>query len=241
MKAFVIPFMYLLVAIPLRSYSQEAEKQKIIAQITGELDYWYGKDRDKWANCIVQTSEFQLTTASARSYNAIRSFDSLEATTTQHFGTPIDLNAKRIRKTDFKVSLKGNIAIVDYTLRGDDFPQPFTGDQFMILEKQGKSWKALRQHTVIKSSYEVNDANVEAALNDQGYKLIQLQRLDDAIKVFILNTQLFPNAWNTWDSLADAYMKKGEKQIALGYFKKSIQLNPENGYAKEMIESLAKE
>jgi len=240
MKAFVILFMYLLIAIPLRSYSQETEKQKIIDVITSELDYWYGKDRDKWANCIVQTSEFQLTTASPRFYNAIRTFDSLEATTKQHFGSPVDVNAKRIRKTDFKVSIKGNIAIVDYTLRGDDFPQPFTGDQFMILEKQGKSWKGLRQHTVIKSAYEVNDANVEAGLNDQGYKLIQLQRLDDAIKVFTLNTQLFPNAWNTWDSLADAYMKKGEKQIAIGYFKKSIALNPKNEYAKEMVESLEK-
>jgi tetratricopeptide (TPR) repeat protein len=241
MKAFVILFLYLVVAMPLRSYSQEVEKQKIIDVITSELDYWYGKDRDKWANCIVQTSEFQLTTASAQFYNAIRTFDSLEATTKQHFSTPIDPNAKRIRKADFKVSLKGNIAIVDYTLRGDDFPQPFTGDQFMILEKQGKSWKGLRQHTVMKSAYEVNDANVEAALNDQGYKLIQLKRLDDAIKVFMLNTQLFPNAWNTWDSLADAYMKKGEKQIALGYFKKSIQLNAQNAYAKEMVESLLKE
>jgi len=240
MKAFVILFMYLLTAIPLRSYSQETEKQKIIDVITSELDYWYGKDRDKWANCIVQTSEFQLTTASPRFYNAIRTFDSLEATTKQHFGSPVDLHAKRIRKTDFKVSIKGNIAIVDYTLRGDAFPQPFTGDQFMILEKQGKSWKGLRQHTVIKSAYEVNDANVEAGLNDQGYKLIQLQRLDDAIKVFALNTQLFPNAWNTWDSLADAYMKKGEKQIAIGYFKKSIALNPKNEYAKEMVESLEK-
>jgi tetratricopeptide (TPR) repeat protein len=185
-------------------------------------------------------ASFRHLTAGPRFYNAIRTFDSLEATTKQHFGTPVDPNAKRIRKTDFKVSIKGNIAIVDYTLRGDAFPQPFTGDQFMILEKQGKSWKGLRQHTVIKSAYEVNDANVEAALNDQGYKLIQLQRLDDAIKVFTLNTQLFPNAWNTWDSLADAYMKKGEKQIAIGYFKKSITLNPQNEYAKEMVESLEK-
>ena len=241
MKAFFILIIYLFVAIPLTSYSQEAEKQKIIDVITSELDYWYGKDRDKWANCIVQTSEFQLTTAAPGFYNAIRTFDSLEAPTKQHFASPVDPNVKRIRKTDFKVSIKGNIAIADYTLSGDDFPQPFTGDQFMILEKQGKSWRALRQHTVIKSAYEVNDGNVEAALNDQGYKLIQLQRLDDALKVFTLNTQLFPNAWNTWDSLADAYMKKGEKQIAIGYFKKSLQLNPQNGYAKEMVETLAKD
>jgi tetratricopeptide (TPR) repeat protein len=87
----------------------------------------------------------------------------------------------------------------------------------------------------------LNDTNIEAEINDQGYKFMQLKKFDEAIKVFTLNTELFPNAWNTWDSLADAYMKKGEKQIALGYFRKSIQLNPQNGYAKEMVESLSKD
>jgi tetratricopeptide (TPR) repeat protein len=226
-----------LIAFPINSYSQDAEKKKIIDVITSELDYWYNKDHDKWASCVVQSNEFQLTTAAPGFYFTVHTFDSLEAPTKQHFSTPVDPEVKRISKTDFKVSLKGNMAIADFTLRGDGF----TGDQFSILEKHGKSWKILRQHTVIKSRYVVNDANIEVGINDQGYKLIQLKKFDEAIKVFTLNTELYPNAWNTWDSLADAYMKKGEKQIAIGYFKKSIQLNPQNEYAREMVESLEKD
>ena len=242
MKPIVTSFIIsCLIAIPLRSHAQEGEKQKIKEVITSELDYWYNKDRDKWANCIVQSNEFQLTSASPSYYHVVRTFDSLVAPTDGHFSSPVDSNAKRISKTDFNVSLKGNIALVDFTLRGDDFPVPFTGDQFIVMEKQGKSWRILRQHTVIKSAYIANDANIEAGLNEQGYKFMQLEKFDEAIKVFTLNTQLFPKAWNTWDSLADAYMKKGEKQIALGYFKKSIQLNPQNVYAKQMVESLAKD
>lgn len=242
MKALLTSFIYgCFLMSPLLSQSQEAEKQKIKDIITSELDYWYNKERDKWAGCIVQSREFQLTSASPRFYHVVHTFDSLVAPTAGHFNSPVDPDVKRIKKADFNVSLKGNIALVDFTLRGDDFPVPFTGDQFIVMEKHGKSWKILRQHTVIKSAYANNEVNIEANINDQGYKFMQLQRYDEAIKVFTLNTQLFPDAWNTWDSLADAYMKKGERQIALGYFKKSLQLNPENAYAKEMAESLAKD
>jgi tetratricopeptide (TPR) repeat protein len=222
------------------AFSQDAEKQKIINIITGELDHWYNKDREKWANSIVQSDEFLLTTASTHFYHSVKTFDSLNAQSEKYFSTPPDPNVLRITKTDFKVNIKGNIAIVDLTQRADNFPNPFSSDQTILMEKQGKTWKILRQQSVVKTDYELNDKNIEGALNTQGYNLIQLKKLDDAIRVFTLNTQLFPNAWNTWDSLADAYMKKGEKQIAIGFFKKSLELNPKNGYAKEMVEQMEK-
>lgn len=228
------------IGFPIIALSQDAQKQKIIDVITGELDHWYNKDREKWANSIVQSNDFLLTTASPQGYYSIKHFDSLNARSDKHFRTPADPNAPRITKTDFKVSVKGNIAIVDLTQRADDFPEPFSSDQTILMEKQGKSWKILRQQSVVKTGYELNDKNIEDALNTQGYKLIELKKLDDAIRVFTLNTQLFPTAWNTWDSLADAYMKKGEKQIAIGFFKKSLELNPKNGYAKEMVEKMEK-
>jgi tetratricopeptide (TPR) repeat protein len=229
-----------IIGFPIVVLSQDAEKQKIIDVITGELDHWYNKDRDKWANSIVQSNEFLLTSASPRGYHSVRSFDTLNAQSEKYFSTPADPNVLRITKTDFKVYIKGKIAIVDLTQRADNFPEPFSSDQTILMEKQGKSWRILRQQSVVKTAYEINDRNIEAALNTQGYNLIQLKKLDDAIKVFTLNTQLFPNAWNTWDSLADAYMQKGEKQIAIGFFKKSLELNPKNGYAKEMVEKLEK-
>ena len=104
------------------------------------------------------------------------------------------------------------------------------------MEKQGKSWKILRQTTVVKTSYQLDEANIESGINTQGLKLLELKRFDDAIRVLALNTELFPNSWNTWDSLGEAYMKKGEVNIASGFYKKSIEVNPDNFHAKEMIE-----
>ena len=228
------------IGLPIVARSQEAEKQKIIDVITGELDAWYKKDRAKWMDAIVHSDDFILTSASQDGYYRIHGFDSLVTPREKYFTTPADPDVKRISKTDFKVNIKGSIAIVDLTLRGNNFPVPFTGDQTILMEKQGKSWRILRQHTVVKTSYQLSEVNIESGINTQGFKFLELKKFDEAIKVFTLNTQLFPNSWNTWDSLAEAYMQKGETHIATGFFKKSIEMNPDNSYAKEMVEKMVK-
>ena len=227
-------------SLPIAALSQDAEKQKIIDVITGELDAWYKKDRAKWTDAIVHSDDFMLTSASQNRYERIHGFDSLVATSEQYFITPADPDIKRISKTDFKVKIKGSIAIVDLTLKGDNIFGPFTGDQTILMEKQGKSWRILRQNTVVKTSYQLREVNIEAGINTQGLKFLELKKFDEAIKVLTLNTQLFPKSWITWDSLAEAYMRKGEAHIATGFFKKSIALNPNNTYAKEMVEKMTK-
>jgi predicted Zn-dependent protease len=38
---------------------------------------------------------------------------------------------------------------------------------------------------------------------------------DEAIRVFKLDTELYPNSFNVYDSLADAYEKAGNKMLAI--------------------------
>ncbi len=92
----------------------------------------------------------------------------------------------------------------------------------------------------MKTSYQLSEVNIESGINTQGLKFLELKKFDEAIKVLDLNTKLFPNSWNTWDSLAEAYMQNGEPHIASGFFRKSIALNPNNSYAKEMVEKMTK-
>lgn len=231
--------LFLGVSLPVLSQSQDAEKQKIIDVITGEVDAWYAKDRAKWIAAIVPSDEIMLTHTSQEGYYRVHGFDSLVAPREKYFTTPVDPNVKRISKSDFKVNIKGSIAIVDLTFKANGIFGPMVGDQTILMEKQGKSWRILRQNTVVKSTYQLNEANIESGLNTQGLHLLEMKKFDHAIKVLALNTELFPNSWNTWDSLAEAYMQKGESHIAMGFFKKSIQLNPENNYAKQMVEKLA--
>jgi len=188
----------------------------------------------------VHSNDFILTTVSQNGYERIHGFDSLVAPREQYFTIPADSNVKRISKTNLKVNIKGSIAIVDVTVSGNNVFGPFAGDQTILMEKQGKSWRILRQSTVMKTSYQLREVNIESGLNTQGYKFMELNKFDEVIKVLTLNTQLFPKSWITWDSLAEAYMQKGEPHIATGFFKKSIEINPNNSYAKEMVEKMSK-
>lgn len=75
-------------------------------------------------------------------------------------------------------------------------------------------------------------------LNFFGYELMNDELLDDAIEVFKLNAKLFPEVPNVWDSLAEAYMNKGNNELAIANYKKVLELDPGNRNAKKMLEKL---
>ena len=76
---------------------------------------------------------------------------------------------------------------------------------------------------------------IEGTLNSIGYALLQGQRTGAAIAVFELNTRLFPEAFNTWDSLGEAYMTAGNSPDAIAAYQKSLELNADNTNATEML------
>lgn len=99
-----------------------------------------------------------------------------------------------------------------------------------------KNYDDIKLNT-IKSS-EINI--LEYIANAKGYDFLSLQNYDKAIEIFSINSKQFPNSANTFDSLAEAYMKKGSKKMALKYYKKSLELNSNNDNAKRRIEELIK-
>lgn len=80
----------------------------------------------------------------------------------------------------------------------------------------------------------------EPELNTLGYSLLQRGRAADAIEVFKLNVELFPQSANTYDSLGEAYAIAGNKELALVNYRKSLELNPANTNARDAIQRLEK-
>lgn len=78
----------------------------------------------------------------------------------------------------------------------------------------------------------------ESSVNDLGYSLLREEQFDVAIGVFRFNVEQFPESWNTYDSLAEAYMTKGETKLAIEYYRKSLELNPDNEGAKQNIKKM---
>ncbi len=78
----------------------------------------------------------------------------------------------------------------------------------------------------------------EAAVNLWGLDLMEKNHLSDAIELLKLNVQVFPTSSNSYDSLGEAYMKSGQKQLAIDTYRKSLELDPDNDNAKEKLKTL---
>ena len=77
----------------------------------------------------------------------------------------------------------------------------------------------------------------EDAMNNLGYQLLAAKKLKEAVLIFELNVEAYPKSSNAWDSLAEAYMIAG-KDLAIQYYRKSLELNPDNTNAAEMLKKL---
>jgi tetratricopeptide (TPR) repeat protein len=81
-------------------------------------------------------------------------------------------------------------------------------------------------------------ATVEADVNRLGYDFMNAKKLDQALLVLKLNVEAYPASFNTWDSLAEIYMYRGEKELAIQNYAKSLELNPKNYGARDQIDKL---
>lgn len=75
-------------------------------------------------------------------------------------------------------------------------------------------------------------------INRAGYLALQAKKVDLAIALFTLNTTLYPNSANPYDSLADGYAAKGDKEKAKANYQKAFQMNPKFTASKEKMEKL---
>ncbi|MGA7616432.1 MAG: c-type cytochrome [Thermoanaerobaculia bacterium] len=78
----------------------------------------------------------------------------------------------------------------------------------------------------------------ERSLNQFGYELLGKSDLDGGITILRLNAEMFPQSGNVWDSLAEAYAKEGKPELAEIYYRKSLELDPENRHALEELQKI---
>ncbi|RPI16088.1 MAG: serine hydrolase [Ignavibacteriae bacterium] len=106
---------------------------------------------------------------------------------------------------------------------------------YKVIKKNGIAY--FKEH--FKEMLEQNDLKFnDMHLNFFGYELMESGEIDLAIEVFKYNSELFPGIANVYDSLAEAYAKKGDKELAKVNYKKVLEMEPGNGNAKKMLEEL---
>ncbi|NIM57490.1 MAG: serine hydrolase [Candidatus Aminicenantes bacterium] len=85
---------------------------------------------------------------------------------------------------------------------------------------------AIKQYKELKENHPKSYDFSPRQLNRLGYDLLRMERVKDAIEIFKLNIEVYPKNANCHDSLGEAYMTDGDKQNAIIYYEKALELDP---------------
>ncbi len=125
------------------------------------------------------------------------------------------------------------LAVKTEFLRGE----PVTNAIEPVVNDSGVD-AGLKRYDQIKNSGKSEYLFSEKMLHNLGHNLLNKNRIDDAIKIFLKNVQEYPGSFLANDALAEAYLKKGENRLAIKYFKIAVKLNPDYEYGRKMIDEL---
>jgi CubicO group peptidase (beta-lactamase class C family) len=128
------------------------------------------------------------------------------------------------------------------------YDKPYDLPKKSIAEAMYKTWKekvlqaAIKQYGALKEEHPEEYNFAESELNMLGYYLLEnKKKTEDAIEIFKLNLKIYPEYANGYDSLAEAYMVLGNKDLAIKNYAKSLELDPKNTNAVEKLNKLVKD
>ncbi|HWS56194.1 MAG TPA: serine hydrolase [Pyrinomonadaceae bacterium] len=102
----------------------------------------------------------------------------------------------------------------------------------------GRAEEAVAAYRRIKREQPGEAVVSEARLNNLGYELLRQGKRRESVAVLALNAELYPQSSNVYDSLGEAYMESGERELAIKNYRRSLELDPKNSNAVQMLKKL---
>jgi len=123
-----------------------------------------------------------------------------------------------------------------------DTPKRSIADAVMNTITEQDVAASIKQYRALKTGPTAGEYDFgEMELNRLGYQLLQTKKVAEAVEIFKLNVETFPQSANAYDSLGEAYMAHGDKELSIANYKKSLELDPKNSNATKKIASLTGE
>ncbi|HWT03835.1 MAG TPA: nuclear transport factor 2 family protein [Pyrinomonadaceae bacterium] len=118
----------------------------------------------------------------------------------------------------------------------DPRPKRPVADALLPLITEKGIEAALQSYRTLKQSGDYYAS--ESQLNTLGYRLLGMKKVREAIEIFKLNVEAYPQSANAYDSLGEAHMVNGDRELAVRNYQRAVELNPQNANAAEMLEKL---
>src|SRR5262249_47141926 len=120
-------------------------------------------------------------------------------------------------------------------------PRPTTlGEELTAARRKSGTEAAIARYRELRDRYA--DAGTfdfrERSLSDFADDILEEKDYDGAIAVLTLNAGEFPKSSDAWEGLAAAYRAAGKKEIAAIYYRKAVELDPENSGALQSLQEL---
>ncbi|MFC4163470.1 serine hydrolase [Epilithonimonas zeae] len=103
--------------------------------------------------------------------------------------------------------------------------------QKLIENKFQNAYKLYMKIKKINKDFKLS----EEEINSWGYQLLEQEKKNEALQVFQLNTLLFPDSANVYDSYAETLESLGNRKEAIINYKKSLKLDPKNNNASNYL------
>lgn len=111
-----------------------------------------------------------------------------------------------------------------------------------IMDFYGKYQSLAGTMQMIEAEHKKGDASLydvdENSIDNFGYTLVSNKKLQDALKVFTLNTRLYPQSSTAYTSLGDCLMALNKRADALIAYRKALSLNIDNVKARRLVDEL---
>lgn len=117
-----------------------------------------------------------------------------------------------------------------------DLPKKSFADAlFDVISKKGIS-ASLTFYSEYKNS-EIYDVD-ESEIDNVGYQLFKMNKVNAAYEIFKINTQLFPESSNAYDLLGEVCVLLKKQDEAIESYKKSLSINPKNSSTIKILKTL---
>ncbi|HDS1531391.1 TPA: beta-lactamase family protein [Stenotrophomonas maltophilia] len=105
-----------------------------------------------------------------------------------------------------------------------EFPHAVLSERLIAYALDDDAGAAPALRAWLRDSSSIATDELERAINADGYAIRESLGARSALKVFAINTELYPDSANAWDSLAECHAALGEKEIAERLYAKSKAL-----------------
>jgi tetratricopeptide (TPR) repeat protein len=215
----------MLVAISTTQASaQTPNDEPLKAVVRAETKAYFDRSFEAWQAGWVHDANVARTLIGYGDDTTVVGWDNISAAVAKEFkGNPTP-NPAEATIERFSSRQDGNLAWVEYdqVLTFSQAPeQKGMSREKRLLVRQGGQWKIASQITI-------GGHGLEDQINGLGYRLLGEKKTQEAIDILKINVRLYPESWNVYDSLGEAYALAGQNDLAIQNYEKSLQLNPKN-------------